>query len=310
MMGQRINIPLVTKLYRKYRLARLIKKPAEICIETTSRCNVDCIMCPRKKMRRPQQSMDFDLFKKIIDECVDIGVGCVKPHNYGEPLLTQSFDKYLSYIRYKSKQIKILLVTNGTLLNNKMIDVILEEKVDEIVISIDGATRSTYEHIRRGADYKRVVANVLSLIRRKHERQANLPKVVVSMVKINQPEAEIKAFRKQWDAVADQIVINEYSTRGGVLGSLEDGFRKKRIPCFRLWKQAVVCSNGKVALCCSDWDCRIELGDLNQHSLQTIWQNSKLEKIRNMHLGGKAHQIAICSQCDPETWDPMPRWWF
>ena len=65
-------------LIRKY-----LAKPYEVDIEVTSICDADCIMCPRRAMRRKQGPMDFALFRKIVDEAVELGVHELALNGYG-----------------------------------------------------------------------------------------------------------------------------------------------------------------------------------------------------------------------------------
>ncbi len=58
-------------------------------------------------------------------------------------------------------------------------------------ISIDGATKETYEKIRVGSDFNRVVANIKRFIELKRQRKTYFPETILHFVlnKINQHEA-------------------------------------------------------------------------------------------------------------------------
>ena len=49
--------------------------PEIVQIESTNICNAKCVFCPRDEMERKQGVMSWELFKKIVDECADLGVG-------------------------------------------------------------------------------------------------------------------------------------------------------------------------------------------------------------------------------------------
>ena len=78
----------VNKIFRKAFILKniirfiLLKKresfPRLLSIELTNACNANCIMCPRSKLTRKTAQMDFELFKKIIDNCQDRNVGEIK----------------------------------------------------------------------------------------------------------------------------------------------------------------------------------------------------------------------------------------
>jgi radical SAM protein with 4Fe4S-binding SPASM domain len=69
------------------------------------------------------------------------------------------------------------VTTNGTLLTPKIVDAILPI-LDTIGISFDGATKETFEHIREGARFERVVGNVRYLVERARQMpEANRPRI-------------------------------------------------------------------------------------------------------------------------------------
>src|SRR5918995_4259683 len=57
--------------------------PEIVQIESTNICNAKCTFCPRDEMHRRQGIMSFDLFKKVVDECAELGITHVRVHNYG-----------------------------------------------------------------------------------------------------------------------------------------------------------------------------------------------------------------------------------
>ena len=58
--------------------------PEIVQIESTNICNAKCVFCPRDDMHRRQGVMSVELFKKIVDECAELGITHVRVHNYGE----------------------------------------------------------------------------------------------------------------------------------------------------------------------------------------------------------------------------------
>src|SRR5579862_9101073 len=71
--------------------------PEIVQIESTNICNAKCVFCPRDDMHRTQGVMSRELFRKIVDECAELGITHVRMHNYGEAFL----DRYLAEkVRY------------------------------------------------------------------------------------------------------------------------------------------------------------------------------------------------------------------
>lgn len=57
-------------------------------------------------------------------------------------------------------------ITNAQLLTEKVAEVLIECGVDQVQVSADGATRETYEYIRRGASFERLTQNLRHLTER------------------------------------------------------------------------------------------------------------------------------------------------
>ncbi|MFC1531992.1 radical SAM/SPASM domain-containing protein [Thermodesulfobacteriota bacterium] len=283
--------------------------PPEVNVETTSVCNAQCIMCPISKIDRPKRAMDMSLFKKIVDDCIKSGVRCIKLHNYGEPLLTPRFDEMLHYIRSKSRSIQIQFASNGSLLNDKWAGTLIGQKVNRVLVTIDGFKKETYEKIRIGLKYHNVVQNVLNFMNIKKNMGVNYPELFVEMIEMDENRDEVDNFLDFWKGKVDHIIVNTYATRAGEFKGDEFGGVKPR-PCFRLWKQIVITNTGKVATCCNDWNCKSILGDVKSQSISEIWQGSKIKRLRRMHLKDQAREISLCKNCNPAAWDSMPQWWF
>ena len=43
-------------------------RPTILYIESTNKCNLDCVMCPRRMMNRDEVDMPLSLFQKILDQ--------------------------------------------------------------------------------------------------------------------------------------------------------------------------------------------------------------------------------------------------
>jgi len=107
--------------------------------------------------RQRARDLKVDEFKKIIDE--QIGIVEIKIQGFGEP--TMQKDEFYEMIRYaRSKAIWVRVVTNASLLHLKdSYKKLIDSDVNEIQISIDGATKEVFESIRHGSVFDRVVSN-------------------------------------------------------------------------------------------------------------------------------------------------------
>lgn len=130
--------------------------PTVMDIEPTQKCNYKCIMCIIREIGNKRENMTFDMFKKIIDE--QFGLMEVKIQGVGEPLLSKDFFKMIKYA--KKKWLWVRTTTNGSLLHvNENYKKLVDSKVHDVNISIDGCTKEVYESIRVGGDFEQLKIN-------------------------------------------------------------------------------------------------------------------------------------------------------
>lgn len=110
-------------------------------------------------MNWPVGQMDDALFDRIIDECAAERCREIHVHNFGEPLLDKRLEDRIR--RAKQRGIaKVKIFSNGSLLTAERARSLIEAGLDEIKISLDGATREEFESIRCPLKFDRVVQNV------------------------------------------------------------------------------------------------------------------------------------------------------
>ena len=91
--------------------------------------------------------------KKLVAEIAELGPDWVIVEG-GEPLLREDLFELFELMR--QRQLEVHLITNGTLLEPKILANLKQLGV-KVMISIDGATPETFESIRVGASFERVV---------------------------------------------------------------------------------------------------------------------------------------------------------
>ncbi len=115
----------------------------------TPACNLNCRHC--RGMAQGELSTDVAL--GLIDQIAELKPGWVIIEG-GEPLLRKDLAQLLE--RMQQKNLSVHLITNGTLLTDSTLDT-LKKLGTNVMVSIDGATTSTYEKIRHGASFEQVL---------------------------------------------------------------------------------------------------------------------------------------------------------
>ncbi len=258
-------------------------KITSIQFEVTNNCNLKCKMCPvNNGMKRKRGFMNFNLFKKIIDENPRVEFGLF--FNWGEPLLHPRICDMLKYA--KNKGIKTFITTNITLLDSKeKMKKFLECNLARVTISLDGFETS-YTKIR-GYDYKIVEERLKQLIRLKDELGLET-KIDINMVIMPETEKYVPEFFKKWKNIVDRIQIQPNI-------SFTPRTRKSR--CKEFWRgNLIILWDGKVVPCCVDYEGQMILGDANKESLNKIWNSPSTKKFRQMH--NKKNFPAVCQNCN------------
>ncbi len=285
--------------------------PPSIQIQTIDRCNATCIMCPyssRDKSVRANLMAD-DLFRHIMDEIRRSGntrTVCLMLQN--EPLLDRKLpDRVRIAKEVLGSSARVITVTNGAPLTPAIIEELIASRIDGVSVSIDAFNEDTYNRIRRGLDFRRVVGNTLSLAER-----MGPGRVDVSFLRQRENEGEEDAFAVYWRRQGIKVRFKEPTNRAGTLDSYER-VRKAR-PA--LWKKLVhpilnrlipacphpftvmtVLWDGRVVTCCEDWEPRDTVGDLSKQSLKDVWNGERINHYRHLLRNHQSGESLVCSDC-------------
>lgn len=135
----------------------LESKPRAMIGMIMNKCNISCRICDI--WREGVWQEPDRILKEIVELLPYMEDICWQG---GEVFLMKGFNEMLSE-GVKCKNLNQVIFTNGLLLNEKNLEIIAKGNV-ELVLSIDGATKESYEYIRRGASFEKL-CNVLELIK-------------------------------------------------------------------------------------------------------------------------------------------------
>ena len=268
--------------------------PPVVRIETTNACNSSCVMCPHGQMTRPIGIMDQNLYEKIVRECADNRVKTLHLHNFGEPLIDKRLPERIAFAKKLGIR-KVKFFTNASLLNKEKAEALLDAGADEIKISVDGGSKETFEAIRVSLNYDTVAANIAGLVECRNKRGLRKPVVKLNFVVREDNKHEMKSFAEKWRRIADSISFDEehnWSVQG-----MFDKEKEVLHACLRIWNTFTVLWDGRVALCCLDYDGKEILGDLHDQSIKEIWTNNRLSQIRKYHITRNFSGIPLCKTC-------------
>jgi hypothetical protein len=277
---------------------RALSLPDIVQIESTNKCNAKCVFCPRDDMHRDQGIMDMALYCKIVDECAELGITHVRMHNYGEALMDRQLVEKVRYAKERGIK-EVGMISNGSLLTETVARGLIDAGLDAINISVDAAGKEVFEKTRLQLSYDKVIGNIRTFVRLRDETGRARPKLILSFVRQDN-SADEQAFISEWSGIADKIHITDLHNWAGTLHTRSD----VRFPCYRLWLTFTVLWDGRVSLCCADFDGRNVLGDLKTSSIRDIWNGPAYLAVRRQHLESGGPEI--CRSCDlPKKDSPL-----
>lgn len=279
------------------RQTRVSGLPIELVIEATNKCNLNCIMCTRKNMKRPIGFIKMDLYQKIIDEVANF-LELVYLHGLGEPLFHPQIFEMIKYAQ--SKGLNVGLSTNATLLTTEKAQKLISSGLDYLIIALDATKPETYQKVRGGKNFNQVVKNVRGYLRLKKKAKKS-PFTVLQFVKLDENKLEVEKFRKIWqgsgaDVVRVKPVIDLLRSHPSTtLGAS----KKPRRPCFYLWRHLNMVSwDGKfVTPCCMDSDGAYPLGDATKQTILEVWNSPEMRALRRAQVTGEWKKLPLCRDC-------------
>ncbi|GEM_PF-533947 len=180
---------VVGPLIRKY--PHLAPKPRWLEIEVTTICNKRCTFCEHTHWGRTQEAKHLwiDEYRHILDQANLTWV-----HTTGEGSSFLNPDFYRILAENRKRNIPHYFVDHFDDVTEQDMDRILSCDVSGIYISIDGASAETYNPVRIGCDFDRVVGNVRKFIDMKMNRRLHLPELNFRMVVTNENVHEMPDF--------------------------------------------------------------------------------------------------------------------
>lgn len=246
--------------------------PKVLKIEITRRCNARCVFCshePSDVATMPVATVAaiLDAFPRAAE---------IQPQWFGEPMLHPEFLEVVKLCKRHGGAVRFY--TNGSLVHRNMDALRLLGSGDEVIFSVEGRDAKTYESIRRGLNWDRLLDNVEML------RAGRAPgvKMTARITLCREIAGDAAAVRKFWLPRVDQVImVPEKPLVRKISGSY------RRAECRRPIDHFTVRADGKLCLCCIDYGGGIELGDVSAGPRE-LWESTADRR----HCG---HDI--CKKC-------------
>ncbi|MFH1367122.1 MAG: radical SAM protein [Patescibacteria group bacterium] len=307
---------------------RLIKKlkpkgkPFYITLEPTNICPLRCPLCPTGsgKTQRPKGYMNFELYKKIVDELEDC-LFFIILHAFGEPFLNKDIFRMIAYARQKN--IGTVISTNLCTVNEKEISRIVSSGLEHLIVSLDAADQETYLKYRLGGDFNKVIKNLSLLVREKRKQKSSIPFIEWQYIIMKHNQSEIKKAKEIAEKIGvnkfknyteakidltffkgyyDRVEANKWLTPQKIKELEKMNYQKTFLfgrPCSFLWHSAVIYWDGRYYPCCYVEDEKNAFADYNKESFAKIWHSLNYQASRNIFKKNKKefNFKTVCHLC-------------
>jgi radical SAM protein with 4Fe4S-binding SPASM domain len=309
------------------KLSKVPFTPPRIDLEPNNTCNLRCRHCQVTYWSKPAVHLDMPAFKRVLGQFP--GLLSIKLQGMGEPLLNRELVAMLR--EGERRGISMEFFTNGTVLSHEHKAQLLALNRTRIVISVDGATAETFESIRVGSSFEKVIGNVRELMESRGNRR--YPEVSLSTVITGRNLHEVPAIVKlagqlKVDYLSLQTSltdwgkeeINEYNKsirvrlESGVMTDILNEARRvaaefnvdlriytqdyysRKNKCTWPWKRVFIAANGDVVPCCIIADAdTMKMGNVFEQSFAEIWNSPKYRELRRRI---KNHELyEFCKKC-------------
>ncbi|MCX6803736.1 MAG: SPASM domain-containing protein [Candidatus Diapherotrites archaeon] len=287
-----------------------------VCVLRGS-CPCECIHCPvglTPKEKRGDffgnETINIELFKKIVDEIKNYSSSVLRIHAVGEPLLWNRLEEALKYS--KLRKVKTWIFTSAATKNNLLLE-ILAKNCSIIEVSINSFDSENYKNTKGIDEFNLIKKNLKFLSDYKNKNRFHC-KILVSRVQSKDKEYD-ESFVEYWkkSGLVNDAFVRSYHDYNHAISNKFDTQIRENVPCLVHWARFNVDCSGEVVICFNELfkgkkvKPEFIIGDLNKDSIKEIWQGKRLEQIREAQLVSDYGRLSLgcklpcesCTCCQP-----------
>ncbi len=251
-------------------------------------------------------------FQRLLDEAPTVRE--VGLSNWGEVMLNPQLMEILAYAHSKGVKVNLANGVNLNTASDQALEALVKYGVEEITVSIDGASQATYEQYRVRGHFDTVIANVRKINAFKARYNSEFPRLNWQFVIFGHNEHEIAqvkalcneldmAFRPKlnWDPDFSPVRNRQQVMLDSGLSATnrQDDWEQthKFQQCLQLWNDPQINWDGKVLGCCVNYWQDFG-GNVFTDGPEAALNGEKISYARDMLMGKVPDRSDIpCSDC-------------
>jgi len=294
--------------------------PWIINLELTNACNLECIFCDHKDLKRKMriQAISNGLLNKVLREARKLaGKGKIYELGLvglGEPLLDPKLKEHIRAIaRFADIFKRISLNSNLVTMSPEQAEMLAHSKINSYTFSVNADNKHSYRELTGRDSFDKVITN-LNLLLHKLKQSDNRPKIDIQILdskngnierlkeKVNLPKGLNMNFfsRKVYSKPA-------VANNSGLL-KIHRPKNTPRYPCWDIYTRVYIDSSGNLYLCTIGNDSyrensRLCLGNIKNNSILSLFNSRRAREARTVSERGLI-PFPECNQCN--IWSLTP----
>ena len=312
------------------------KSPHIYNIETTNYCNMKCVMCPRTiYMTRKNIWIDDNMFSKLLDNVkvhnekeiekfwewlssdyhydpkevsengfyFSVVAKHLVLHGFGEPFLDKRLVERIKLCT--EKNIPTYFSCTPATMTVEKAKAVMDAGLGVLKFSLDAMEEKKIQEIRgKRANFKESVEKIMELIdyKKKNNLKTLLVPCMIDMAENQQDIQMHKDFIEFWKNKDVYAYIKSQDNRW--FYESDENLKKNKSHyadqyCEYPWMSTTVMADGNVVPCTQVSNNELVMGNINENSLEEIWNSDKYNELRKMHVSGKFPKGHKCKEnCD------------
>lgn len=304
LLGERLSDGIAARIGTLRR--RLDQRHLHVLIDTTNGCNYRCHFCPRetKDLVVMSTSVFDSILARVHRHASSVQLSCAWEYS----IAGNAHEIVATLGRYHIPHTTIY--TNGARLPVSLATALIDARLNDLVFSIGEARKETYEKLRVGGSFERVLSNIRTLRDLRRSSGAQLPRLCANLTLTTSNLAELPDFVDLAHEIGleeirgrhlilqnsrdlDDEVIHDHEEANRLLqqarqSALELGL-EFNVPgysehqpakdCRAAWSQLYISSNGDVSVC-PRIHRHAPIGTFCDQTLREILEGAPLAELR------------------------------